>query len=58
VGGFVIVADAARQTELVSLWGRNLTDKAYLTATVITTGFDADDYGRPRTGGVEFQYKY
>jgi iron complex outermembrane recepter protein len=42
----------------VSLWGKNLTNKAYITSTVITTSFDAVDYGRPRTGGVEFQYKY
>ncbi len=42
----------------ISLWGKNLTNKAYITATVITTSFDAVDYGRPRTGGVEFQYKY
>jgi outer membrane receptor protein involved in Fe transport len=42
----------------ISVWGKNLTDKAYITATVITTGFDAVDYGRPRTVGVEFQAKY
>jgi iron complex outermembrane recepter protein len=42
----------------ISLWGKNLTDKAYITETVITTSFDAVDYGRPRTGGIEFQAKF
>jgi iron complex outermembrane receptor protein len=42
----------------ISLWGKNLTDKAYITATVVTTSFDAVDYGRPRTGGIEFQAKF
>jgi len=42
----------------VGLWGKNLTNKAYITETVITQDYDAVDYGRPRTAGVEVQYKY
>jgi iron complex outermembrane receptor protein len=42
----------------LSVWGKNLTDRAYITSTVITTGFDAVDYGRPRTAGIEFQARY
>jgi outer membrane receptor protein involved in Fe transport len=42
----------------VSVWATNLTNKAYITSTVVTQSYDAANYARPRTVGGEVSYKF
>jgi iron complex outermembrane receptor protein len=42
----------------VRLWGKNLGDKAVISATTITAAYDSIDYAPPRTFGVEASYKF
>jgi iron complex outermembrane receptor protein len=44
-------------TARISLWGRNLTDKVYTTATT-NLGLPASVFGEPRTYGLDLIYDY
>jgi iron complex outermembrane receptor protein len=40
------------------LWGKNLTNAAYIYGTTITTATDGVNYAPPRTYGVELSYSF
>jgi iron complex outermembrane receptor protein len=42
----------------VTLWGKNLTDKAALYSTIVSQLYDAADYTPPRTAGIELKYAF
>ena len=48
---------AAPQVRL-SVWGKNLTDKAYLANALITNFSDSVSYAEPRTFGVRAEYNF
>lgn len=41
------------------LWGKNLTDKAYLSSALVAGGVaDGGSYAEPRTYGIRAEYKF
>lgn len=44
----------------ISIWGKNLTDEAYLVSGLTSAAFGVTEgsYGTPRTVGVSFRYKF
>ncbi len=42
----------------VVLWGKNLTNKAYLQSVLESALADASSYGDPRTYGVRAEFKF
>lgn len=42
----------------VSAWGKNLTDKEYITTGVNLTAFTINQWGDPRSYGIELSYRY
>jgi iron complex outermembrane receptor protein len=42
----------------ISVWGKNLTDKDYISSTFIQNTADVVGYGTPRTYGVELNYSF
>ena len=40
------------------LWGKNLTNKAYLQSVLESALADASSYGEPRTFGVRAEFKF
>jgi len=57
-GGRIVYRQRGSQWEL-ALWGKNLTDKAYLTSTVGLSGFgyNLQSWSEPRTWGLEFSWQ-
>jgi outer membrane receptor protein involved in Fe transport len=42
----------------VTLWGRNLTDRAAIASTLESALYDAVDYTPPRMAGFEVKYSF
>lgn len=59
VGGEIAVASPDGKVE-AGLWGRNLTDEAYLTSAnpIDSLGVDLLTYSRPRSAGLFLRYRY
>ncbi len=57
-----ITLEPRDQSWTLALWGKNLTDRAYLTGVadddLLGTGRTFGGYGAPRTYGIRIQYKY
>lgn len=61
VNARVTLADipaGGRGTMAVSLWGKNLEDKEYTTSGVNLQALTVNQWGDPRSYGLEFTYRY